>query len=90
VNFGLTDDQQEIRRTAREFLAARYPPEEVRRLAELEREYEGRDVPRPPHWGGFLLVPGAVEFWQGRTGRLHDRFRYAREGAGWLIERLAP
>lgn len=61
-----------------------------RRVAELEQQYAGRDVPRPPHWGGFLLVPEAVEFWQGRTGRLHDRFRYRRDAAGWEIERLAP
>jgi pyridoxamine 5'-phosphate oxidase len=60
------------------------------RAGELEREYEGRDVPRPPHWGGFRLVPDAVEFWQGRTGRLHDRFRYRRAGEGWEVERLAP
>jgi pyridoxamine 5'-phosphate oxidase len=61
-----------------------------RRVAELEREYDGREVPRPAQWGGFLLVPDAVEFWQGRTGRLHDRFRYRREADGWRIERLAP
>ena len=60
------------------------------RLVELEREYEGREVSRPPYWGGFLLVPDAVEFWQGRTGRLHDRFRYRRADGGWEIERLAP
>ena len=60
------------------------------RVAELEREYEGRDVPRPPQWGGFLLVPETVEFWQGRVGRLHDRFRYAGDGDGWRVERLAP
>jgi len=47
-------------------------------------------VPRPEHWGGYLLRPVAVEFWQGRRGRLHDRFRYLREGAVWRIERLAP
>ncbi len=61
-----------------------------RRVADLEREYEGRDVPRPPQWGGFLLVPDTVEFWQGRVGRLHDRFRYTGDGGGWRIERLAP
>ena len=62
-----------------------------RRVAELEREYEGRDVPRPSYWGGFLLVPDAVEFWQGRTGRLHDRFRYERaDGEAGRIEPLAP
>lgn len=46
-------------------------------------------VPPPPHWGGFRVAPDTVEFWQGRTGRLHDRLRYRRE-AGWIVERLAP
>jgi pyridoxamine 5'-phosphate oxidase len=48
-------------------------------------------VPRPPHWGGWLLVPIEVEFWQGRPSRLHDRFRYRRAETGdWNISRLAP
>ena len=46
--------------------------------------------PRPPHWGGFRLVPHRWEFWQGRKSRLHDRLRYSREGDDWLRERLAP
>lgn len=46
--------------------------------------------PRPPHWGGYRLVPEAWQFWQGRKSRLHDRLRYTREGDGWLRERLAP
>ncbi len=47
-------------------------------------------VARPPHWVGYVLVPRAVEFWQGRDGRLHDRFRYTRGDRGWHVERLAP
>lgn len=45
---------------------------------------------RPASWGGYRLVPSVVEFWQGRSGRLHDRIRFRREGAGWTVERLAP
>jgi pyridoxamine 5'-phosphate oxidase len=47
-------------------------------------------IPRPPHWGGYRLVASAIEFWQGRQSRLHDRIRYQREGTHWRIERLAP
>ena len=51
---------------------------------------EGADVPRPPHWGGYRLVPDEVEFWSRRDDRLHDRIRFGREGAGWRVDRLAP
>ena len=61
-----------------------------RRYAELEREYEGREVPRPPHWGGFRLRPDAIEFWEHRENRLHDRTRYTRARETWHSERLAP
>jgi len=47
-------------------------------------------VPAPPHWGGYRVVPETVEFWQGRTGRMHDRLRFRRDGATWVVERLAP
>ena len=59
-------------------------------LKALETKYAGREVPLPPQWGGWRLVPEAVEFWQGRRNRLHDRLRYRRVGDTWKIERLAP
>jgi pyridoxamine 5'-phosphate oxidase len=60
------------------------------RFRELESRYEGEEVPLPPHWGGFRLVPETYEFWQHRENRLHDRFRYRREAGAWVIERLSP
>lgn len=60
------------------------------RYTEADARYPGGEIPRPPHWGGYLIVPETVEFWQGRPHRLHDRLRYARDGRGWRIERLAP
>lgn len=59
-------------------------------VAELDRRYQGRAVPRPPFWGGFRLAPETLEFWQGRADRLHDRFRYRRQAGSWIIERLSP
>jgi pyridoxamine 5'-phosphate oxidase len=60
------------------------------RYADLEGRYAGRDVPRPPHWGGYRVQPLVVELWQAGENRMHDRLRYARDGADWRIERLAP
>ena len=60
------------------------------RVRALETEYEGREVPRPPFWGGYRVWPQAIEFWQGRENRLHDRLIYLRSEEGWKIERLQP
>ena len=66
---------------SREWLEARWK--------ELGEEY-GEDPPRPPHWGGYRVMPEYLEFWQGRTSRLHDRIVYRREGGAWKVSRLAP
>ena len=59
------------------------------RWKELAAEH-GEDPPRPPHWGGYRVIPDHLEFWQGRTSRLHDRIVYRHEGSAWKISRLAP
>jgi pyridoxamine 5'-phosphate oxidase len=59
-------------------------------VADVERAYDGRDVERPDGWGGFRLALDAVEFWQGRADRVHDRLRFTRSGTGWARERLQP
>jgi len=56
----------------------------------LEAQFADQEIPRPDHWGGYRVVPDAIEFWQGRPSRLHDRIRYRLENGIWLIERLAP
>lgn len=60
------------------------------RQRELEARFADQPVPRPPHWGGYQVIPDLIEFWQGRPSRLHDRIRYRKENDNWIIERLAP
>ncbi len=60
------------------------------RLRAVAARFEGRDVPLPPHWGGFAVTPQRLEFWQGRSARLHDRFEYRQGGDRWHLGRLAP
>jgi pyridoxamine 5'-phosphate oxidase len=60
------------------------------KLAILEERYEGKKIPRPEHWGGFVIIPETIEFWQGHEGRIHDRLKFQKEGAGWKINRLSP
>lgn len=60
------------------------------RFNELKAEYDGREVPLPPYWGGYVLQPDSIEFWAGRPNRLHDRLLYTRREDSWKIERLSP
>ncbi len=59
-------------------------------LAEATERFDGRDVPRPPHWGGYRVVPDQIEFWTHRDDRLHDRLRYRQDSGAWVLERLSP
>lgn len=78
----IVSDQSEVIEN-REFLEEK--------LKALESEYEGKEIPRPKFWGGFIVKPVEVEFWQGRPNRLHDRIRYQlQEDYSWKIERLSP
>ncbi|UBZ13104.1 pyridoxamine 5'-phosphate oxidase [Flagellimonas marinaquae] len=78
----VVSDQSEVV-PSREFLEVK--------LRELEQKYDGKEVPRPEYWGGYLVRPISIEFWQGRPNRLHDRIRYSlQEDFDWKIERLAP
>lgn len=60
------------------------------KVAEMKRRFGDGEIPLPHFWGGYRVVPSSIEFWQGRESRLHDRFRYSRDGDAWQIERLAP
>ena len=60
------------------------------KVQQLEIDFAHRDIPRPLHWGGYVLNPDYYEFWQGRSNRLHDRFAYSQTATGWEIKRLAP
>lgn len=65
--------------------------DEVHAVADaMASRFEGKDVPRPPFWGGYRLVAHAIEFWEGRPSRLHERERWERDGDGWRLTRLAP
>ena len=60
------------------------------RLAATGERYSGQDIPLPDYWGGYVVVPESIEFWQGRANRVHDRLRYVRAGGNWSMERLEP
>jgi len=62
----------------------------LEQVESLDKKYAGQEVPCPPHWGGFKIVPSLMEFWQGREDRLHDRFQFTKSGNGWSHQRLAP
>lgn len=71
-----------------EVIGSRRDLEEI--VEEVEQRFEGREIERPPHWGGYVLSIDTVEFWQGRPSRLHDRFLYEKSGNVWRAVRLAP
>lgn len=60
------------------------------RQTAFDKEYSDGEIPRPPHWGGYLVRPTVIEFWQGRPSRLHDRLQYTKEGDVWKMVRLSP
>ena len=61
-----------------------------KRLKSLEEQYKNKPIPRPTHWGGYVVSPHSIEFWQGRTNRLHDRLVYIQKSSTWVIKRLSP
>jgi pyridoxamine 5'-phosphate oxidase len=60
------------------------------KLKDFEQQFGDNNIPRPPHWGGYIVKPVQIEFWQGRPSRLHDRMQYTLQEGSWVIERLAP
>ena len=60
------------------------------KLNSFEEKYKDKDIPRPDHWGGFIVIPSSIEFWQGHDGRLHDRLKFEKENTNWILKRLSP
>ena len=60
------------------------------KLNSFDEQYKDKDIPRPNHWGGFIVIPSSIEFWQGHDGRLHDRLKFEKENNNWVIKRLSP
>ena len=60
------------------------------KLNSFDEQYKDTDIPRPDHWGGFIVIPSSIEFWQGHDGRLHDRLKFEKENTNWVLKRLSP
>ena len=60
------------------------------KLNSFDEQYKDTDIPRPEHWGGFIVIPSSIEFWQGHDGRLHDRLKFENENNNWVMRRLSP
>ena len=60
------------------------------KLNSFDEQYKDADIPRPDHWGGFIVIPSSIEFWQGHDGRLHDRLKFENENNNWVMRRLSP
>ena len=60
------------------------------KLNSFDEQYKDKDIPRPDHWGGFIVIPSSIEFWQGHDGRLHDRLKFEKENNNWVMKRLSP
>ena len=60
------------------------------KLNSFDEKYKDTDIPRPDHWGGFIVIPSSIEFWQGHDGRLHDRLKFEKENTNWVLKRLSP